>query len=756
MRLTGLALVLSIGVVISGCSGGSSSPSSSNSTFTITPSSASIDTNGSVQFKAVLTGTSTPANVTWTVSGGDPVSSCNQTLAITSTGLFTPPDCMTQDVDKATVTATLVGSTLTTPTASVVITITPGFLQPLTPENATIPANGTMTFYTYTSEVGGSTGINYALSNTSTGSTGGVGTLSGSSCTRAGITSSNPQYTYCQVTYTAPSVISATTPTFLVATIGTTTSQTDAPILLNSAGISSSPLTNQNVQTGAIELGTSGGSNSDYDTATQNGYNYYIADCCGGTLGSLVTDGTYKYILSNNHVLARSDWGGTNSSSAIGSTIVQPGLIDDNCIPFGSTGSTLNSVASLTGYVPLNAPATNVDAAVAFINNGSVDPTGKILNLGTPSGGTLSPAAPAAGAGETATPNLTVAKSGRTTGLTCSSIAAVGVDDIPVEYFTDCAGTNPYITKYYNNQIAIVSNSFSDAGDSGSLIVDASNAEPVALLFAGGTDSNNQTETIAQPVGDVLSELGSTTIAPTSTAMEYITGKTFTFVGGTTHSVSCLNYDAGTFNPSSGKKLAALSAGETNRLNAALANAQSIVSSRGGILGVAAGKSYDHPGEAAVVVYTDKTLANVTVPATIGGVRTIAVPTTAAEIAAGTARTTPSTGITLSSAALSNAITIKNQLKHSLTSSQSYFGVGVSQSLDNPNEAALYIFVDKNHVPATLPATLSGLRTRYVIMNRLRITRSYRTAPHPSRCAVRNFAAQQPAWQPATERLNLR
>lgn len=31
------------------------------------------------------------------------------------------------------------------------------------------------------------------------------------------------------------------------------------------------------------------------------------AFCCSGTLGSLVTDGSTQYILSNNHVLGRSD-----------------------------------------------------------------------------------------------------------------------------------------------------------------------------------------------------------------------------------------------------------------------------------------------------------------------------------------------------------------------------------------------------------------------------------------------------------------
>ena len=58
-----------------------------------------------------------------------------------------------------------------------------------------------------------------------------------------------------------------------------------------------------------------------------------------------------------------------------------------------------------------------------------------------------------------------------------------------------------------------------------------------------------------------------------------------------------------------------------------------------------------------------------------------------------------------------------------------YFGVGVGQSLDNPREASLVIYVDRNQVPATLPPIVNGLRTRYVIMDRLHVTRSYVEGP---------------------------
>jgi hypothetical protein len=56
---------------------------------------------------------------------------------------------------------------------------------------------------------------------------------------------------------------------------------------------------------------------------------------------------------------------------------------------------------------------------------------------------------------------------------------------------------------------------------------------------------------------------------------------------------------------------------------------------------------------------------------------------------------------------------------------KAFFGVGVGQSLDNPREAALVIFVDRNHLPVTLPQVVAGVRMRYIVMDRLHVTRSY-------------------------------
>jgi hypothetical protein len=75
---------------------------------------------------------------------------------------------------------------------------------------------------------------------------------------------------------------------------------------------------------------------------------------------------------------------------------------------------------------------------------------------------------------------------------------------------------------------------------------------------------------------------------------------------------------------------------------------------------------------------------------------------------------------------LNQAVASKEQVAQSLMKQNpAFFGVGVGQSFDNPKEASLVIYVDRTQVPATLPATINGLRTRYIIMSRLHVTRSY-------------------------------
>ena len=672
----------------------------------------------------------TAAAVTWSVP--TPATTYG---SINSSGQYTPPGYLTADSLPVTVTAALTSNPSQTATAT--ITVTPGFVQPLTPENAALGANGTQTLTGIIAEAGGSKGITYTVASTSSGSTGGQGSLGATNCTR-----STTAFTTCSVNYTAPSPISTTTNTYVVATVGSSSSKTSSEILLNSAGVSSNPTTHQARQSTPIILGTSGGNNDDYDTQGNQ-----IIDCCGGTLGSLIqnTSGS-QFLLSNNHVLARSD------QAQVGETIVQPGLIEDNCTPYGDSGSTLSPVGTLTGFLSLKSSLTNVDAAIAAVDSGAVNTSGSIYELGLPQSngtGTLAAAPPGTslngGTGEPASLNMAVAKSGRTTGLTCAAISTVALD-VSVSYYTDCAETTAYLTKTYTNQIGITGNQFSDAGDSGSLVVDISNAEPVGLFFAGGVNSLGVSEGVANPAPEVLSELNS-----------QLGGGPYTFVGTTDHQVSCLNYGNATATAAQAR---ILSSAETTRAQQALEQARMLVSSQSGILGVATGKSSDHAGEGAVILYVDAS-RNVSVPATVNGVRTIAIPTTAQAVAYGTAPQSileSQANAAMTKAVLSQAIGTKQQVASTLMrENAAFFGVGVGQSLDNPKEAAMVIYVDRRNVPAQLPATIEGLRTRYIIMDRLHVTRSYLAAtPTHSHCMAHTAAKKAGFAAIGTRSLNLK
>jgi hypothetical protein len=731
-------LLVTAALAAAGCAGGPVSANSSDGAFSISPGVGAIDTNCTgcnatsshgtsvEQFSTNLPGGAVA--VTWSVSGGDAKSGPG---SIDASGRYTPPSYLTADRVQVVVTATAparLGSPATA--ANAVLTVTPGFLQPLNPENVALGANGQATLTGYLAEAGGSTAIAFALSSAATGSTGGVGSLSPAACQR-----SAQAFTSCTVTYSAPAAISAASATFIVATIGTSTA--NAELLLNAAGVTSNPSTHQAQLQTLAPLGSSGGNNNDFDTAGNQ-----IMDCCGGTLGSLIQDPTnHQYLLSNNHVLARSD------HAAVGDPIVQPGLIDNNCTPNGD-GAGTTPVASLTGWLPLSSLATNADAAIAQVNSGAVPVNGGILEFGLRQpDGTLAAAPPgissSGGKGEAASLNLTVAKSGRTTGLTCAGISALNVD-VNVDYYLDCAETKPYLTKTYTNQLAISGNQFSDAGDSGSLVVDAANAEPVGLFFAGGADASGVSQGVANPATDVLNEL-STQIGG---------GTAYTFVGGADHAVSCLNYGDNTVSAAQARTLPDA---EIARAQQALTQARMLVNPTAGILGAATGKSSDHPGEAGVILYVDEAMA-VNAPDTVDGVRTLVIPTHPHAVAFGSAPQTPSeAGVrAVPAASFNQAVAVKQQIAATLMrQNPAFFGVGVGQSLDNLNEPALVIYVDRIRVPAQLPPIIDGLRTRYIIMDRMHVTRSY-LAPTESRshCMAHAAAGQTGSFRGSPDGIN--
>lgn len=641
------------------------------------------------------------AAVTWSVSGGDPVSGPG---SIDATGQYTPPNYLTRDRVEVAITATLKSDPNLR--AESVLTLTPGFLQPLTPENAALGPGGSVTLTGYLAEAGGENGIRFALSSTPKGSSGGAGSLGPVNCQRAGRT-----FTSCSVTYTSPSTIPATGITYVVASVPGSSARTEAAILLNSPGVSSNPAAHQNPLSFPMLLGSSGGNNNDFDEK-----NNTIVDCCSGTLGSLVKDDSGRmYVLSNNHVLARSD------HASVGDTIVQPGLIDNNCTPNGDGPGTV-PVAALTTWLPLHSAQTNVDAALAQIASHTVDTSGNILELGTRlSDGSLAAAPPGisstSGKGEAATLQLQVAKSGRTTGLTCGKVSALDLD-IAVDYYLDCAETKPYLTKRFTRQIAVSGNRFSDAGDSGALMVDSANAEPVGLFFAGGIDDSGVSHAIANPATDVLNQLST----------EMPGDADLSFVGTSDHEVSCLNYGDSTTTAAQARQL---SDAETVRQQQAVSAGRALVNPSAGIYGIAPGKSTDQPGTAGLIVYIDPALSP-TVPEKVAGIRTVVVPANQRSVALGSAPVTAVSGEKtqpLPASLIAQAAAVKGQLSRKLMQQNpAFFGIGVGQSLDDPRKAALVIYVDRDRVPAQLPVSIGGLRTRYIVMNRLHVTRSYAAA----------------------------
>jgi hypothetical protein len=250
------------------------------------------------------------------------------------------------------------------------------------------------------------------------------------------------------------------------------------------------PETTQATQTRPIELGVSGSSQT---FLLIKGFLY----CYAGTLGGLVQDTTTKqYILSNNHVLAKEneklDY--DVPTAAADDAIIQHAMLDEGPCTL-DRGDPENALADLSNYVVIlfgkgkNKPENTVDAAIAAVRSGQVSSNGAILGIG-PVGGSAD-----------ATQSMPVQKTGRTTAHTFGTVMAV---DVTIDVSYDSG------TARFAHQLRIRrpcgDAGFSDAGDSGSLIVTvpvSGQPDAVGLLFAGGGS-----DTFANPIGAVLSSLG--------------------------------------------------------------------------------------------------------------------------------------------------------------------------------------------------------------------------------------------------------
>lgn len=518
-----------------------------------------VPAGGSHFFTAVVSGT-TNGNVTWQAGG---VTGGNATVGTIGSGNYTAPNAIPSP---ATVTITAIAQADTTKMATASATITIGVS--VSPSSASVNIGGIQQQFNATVTGTSNTAVAWSVSGVSGGNSQ-LGTIVNSGA-NAGL-------------YTSPNAIPPNPQLTITATSQADPAQSGNSVCTLTAG---GPGVNQATQNPPIKLGTSGGNIHD----TSGNF------CCSGTLGSLVTRGGSFFILSNNHVLAKSDKG------VIGDAISQPGLVDTNCSP-GQTVATLSQFSKLEstllsgGNPPLySAPA---DAALAQIASGKVDTSGAILQLGALSNGLAQPAAPASTVGTPAV-GMAVAKSGRTTGLTCSSISATNLT-VQVDYENSCGATGTAFTVQYDKQIDILSSTFSAAGDSGSLIVDAQTAEAVGLLYAG-----SPSDTVANPIQDVLGALADSK------------GVKPTMAGGATHTVSACTGNSSSLQAATNFRIADA---ELNRAIQAKQNHVAELMSNPAVIGVGVG-ALNAAGQASVVVLVEKGKLLPQIPVFLDGVPT--------------------------------------------------------------------------------------------------------------------------------------
>ena len=642
---------------------------SSGVTVSVAPASVNLQFGQTQQFIATVNGSSNTA-VAWqagAVSGG------NSTYGtISPSGLYTAPSAAATTPLAVTVTAVAKVDSSRSGTASVIVH--GGIGVSVTPSPVSVPTFGSQQF---TASVTGTsnTGITWEVN----------GVVGGSS--KTGTISTTGLYSAPNSVPTTSSNSKSVTATVAVTAISQADSTAEGNVIVTVLS------NNQAAQKTPVSLGVSGGN------ANDNGSSGSSSTCCSGTLGALVSRGGNQYVLSASHVLARSDAGSP------GDAIIQPGLIDSGC----STAST-TTVANLSQYVNLESPPATtpfVDAALAQVGSGQVNPLGTILELGgTTQNGQPTDAPPHAGAGATPSIGLAIAKSGRSTGLTCSTITAINAV-VNVQYQKGC-GTGPSFTATFSNLVIVGNQGFSADGDSGSLLVTQSGADPVALLVASA-----DTETVAAPVSDVLAAL-----ADPNTAEKPV------FVGtASTHAV------AGCSLP--GPRLASTATTAlTVAPTAEALQAAAVARDSGGaalfgypqVRAVGLASSLDDPSHAAILLVVPKLASLTGLPSQVNGQRTRIVQTedipyegvlTSAESAALIQGTSSASSVTvLTDEEIARARRVQSAHITDLLNAEGIQGVAITSSADNPSEAALLVLIVRGSKHDTIPAVIDGLRTR--------------------------------------------
>ena len=702
---------LAIILFVSSCGGGSATAPSSLITVKVTAPKTTVVVGQTLTFTATVTGTTNTA-VTWSVSGG----ASNGTIS--TTGVYTAPPTVP---NPPTVTVTAISQADPTKSGSATVTVVAsasGIQVSVQPATASV-SDFLMQQFTATVTGTSNTAVTWQVNGVTGGSQ------------KSGFISSTGLYVAPSAVPTKSDSMGNTVTTTLTVTA---VSQADT----TASGTSTVTIVpaNANAQPVPVELGSSGSNAHDF---VNNGK---TITCCGGTLGSLVTRGSVQYILSDNHILARSD------GATVGDAIVQPGLIDTaTCTTAGT-----NTVANLSQFSNLQAtPSQNLDAAIAQVIAGKVDPAGKIIYLGNtvdangvpvadgPQGGTGLPTASVA-------VGRPVAKSGRSTGLTCSTIEATNIST-SVDYTVNCDGTGTKFTVNYTNQIGVIGGDFSGQGDSGSLIVTQDTATPVALLYAG-----SNTDTVGNPVADVLNFFKSG-------------GNAVSFVGGAAHAVvGCTLPTA----PQSAKTVepALLPANVIQKATATRDLHSPELLAYPQVQTVGVGQSYDNPKEPAILFFVTQGESRTNLPAQVDGIRTriIEKPLFAkrgaisAEDSAMLEKSVaaPQLVYSVSDAEMARAKVVHAAHVEALMKQAGVQGVGIGSSVDSPGEAALMIFTIRGVPQDPIPAVIDGVRTRVRESTRFRagsagseVQRACKLAP--AKAAIKTATVKSGTASPTTK-----
>jgi hypothetical protein len=210
---------------------------------------------------------------------------------------------------------------------------------------------------------------------------------------------------------------------------------------------------------GTLQMGTSTGNDK---------------ECASGTLGCVVVKGGVDYFLSNNHVFAR------ENAASNGERIDAPGRYDGKPIcaqtPQCATLSDFQTI-SFSGNNTIDAAIARPISGLAYtqVEAGGYDPSSTVV---------------------TGTVGMAVKKTGRTSNLTHGNIQAVNVT-VRVQYGSGAIAT--FVNQYQ------MGGNFIRSGDSGSLMVTETGANPVGLCFAGGSGAS-----FANPIGPVLQKFAAT------------------------------------------------------------------------------------------------------------------------------------------------------------------------------------------------------------------------------------------------------